>query len=93
MLQFLFDTDHLTLFDYGHPLIHQHWAARPSGSVGISAVSVQEHFRGRLAALARHRSGPNHVRAYANLIASLALVAQFPVASYDDPCEQQFQQL
>src|SRR5690242_17403608 len=93
MLRFLSDTDRLTLFDRGHPLIHQRRAAQPAGSVGVSAVTVQEQFRGRLAALARHRSGPNHVRAYASLVAGLHLFAQFPVVAYDDLCDQQFAQL
>src|SRR5262245_35891188 len=93
MLRFLFDTDHLTLFDHGHPQVHQRWSAQPVGAVGMSAVAVQEQMRGRLAALARYRSGPAHVSAYAALVASRCRFAQCTIVAYDDPREQQFQQL
>ena len=73
MLRYLFDTDHLTLFDTGHPLVSQRHASQPAGEVGISAVTVQEALRGRLAALARHRSGPMQVQAYANLVGTIRL--------------------
>jgi tRNA(fMet)-specific endonuclease VapC len=93
MLRFLFDTDHLTLFDYGHPRVRQRYAAEPADAIGISAVSVQETLRGRLAAVARHASGPSHVQAYANLVASIQLFQQFPIVAYDIACENRFQQL
>jgi tRNA(fMet)-specific endonuclease VapC len=93
MLQHLFDTEHLTLFDHRHPLVRQRFAAAPVGSVGISAVTVQECLKGRLAALARHTSGPQQVRAYANLVSSVLLLQQFPITPFDAACEQQFQQL
>jgi tRNA(fMet)-specific endonuclease VapC len=65
---------------------------RPS-SVGISAVTIQEYLKGRLAAVARHASGPQQVRAYANLVSSLLLLQQFPIAPFDTACDQQLQQL
>jgi tRNA(fMet)-specific endonuclease VapC len=61
MLRFLFDTDHLTLYDHGHPAVVQKYDAQPAGAVGVSAVTVQESLRGRRAAVARHTSGPLHV--------------------------------
>jgi tRNA(fMet)-specific endonuclease VapC len=93
MLQFLFDTDHLTLFDHGHAPVRQRHAAQPSDAVGISAVTIQEYLKGRLAALARHQSGPLQVQAYANLLASLQLFQQFPIVPFDDACENEYQHL
>src|SRR5438445_2963594 len=83
MLRFLFDTDHLTLFDTGHPLVSQRHASQPAGEVGISAVTVQEALRGRLAALARHRSGPMQVQGYANLVGTIRIFFRFPIAAFD----------
>ena len=93
MLRFLFDTDHLTLYDYGHIQVRWRFHAAPPGEVGLSAVTIQEHLRGRMAALARHSSGARQVQAYANLLASLQLFQQFPPAAYDQRGEAQFQQL
>jgi len=93
MSQFLFDTDHLTLYDHGHPPLRQKLAVQPVGAVAISPVTIEEYLRGRLAALARHRSGPMHVRAYTNLVESIRLFQQLPIAPFDQACEAQFQQL
>src|SRR5436305_9488421 len=82
MPQFLFDTDHLTLFDHGHQQVRQRHAVEPPDAVGISAVTIQEYLRGRLAALARHQSGPRQVQAYANLLASLQPFQLFPQLAF-----------
>lgn len=63
MLQFLFDTDHLTLYDHGQQQVRQRHVAAAPGAVGVSAVTIQEYLRGRLAAIARHPSGPRHIQA------------------------------
>lgn len=93
MLQHLFDTDHLTLFDHRHATLRQRFAAATAGSIAISPVTVQEYLKGRLAALVRHASGPSQVQAYANLVSSVVLVQQFPIVPFDAACDQQFQQL
>ena len=93
MLRHVFDTDHLTLFDHGHARLRQRLLAEPAGSVGISPVTIQEYLKGRLAALARHPSGPPQVKGYANLVASVFLFQQFPIAPFDVACESQFQRL
>ena len=53
MLQYLFDTDHLTLFQHGHALVVRRRASHPPWSTGISMVTIEEAMRGRLARLAR----------------------------------------
>src|SRR5438552_2720967 len=93
MLQFLFDTDHLTLYDHGQQSVRQRHAAALPDAVAISTVTIQEYLRGRLAALARHPSGPKQVQAHANLLASLQLFQQFPQVAYDQRSDAQFQQL
>src|SRR5262249_43742276 len=93
MLQFLFDTDHLTLFDHGQQQVRQKHAAALHDAVGISVVTIQEYLRGRLAALARYPTGGQHIQAYANLLSSLQLFQQFSQVAYDQRSEAQFQQL
>ncbi len=93
MLQFLLDTDHLTLYQHGHLPLLQRISAHPAGAVGISPVSMEEALRGRLAPLARPLTGNVHIQAYARLVATVLLFQQFPIAPFDPASEHQFQQL
>lgn len=93
MLQFLLDTDHLTLYQHDHPPLMQRLAANPSDSAGICPVSIEEILRGRLATLGRVLTGGQHVRAYGHLVDAVELFRRFPVVPFDDPSEIQFQQL
>ncbi len=93
MLRYLLDTDHLTLFDHTHVAVWRRFLQHPPGTVGISAVTVEEYLRGRLAVLSSHPSGPLHVQAYGRLVASLALFQQFAIADFDQACDTVYQQL
>lgn len=93
MLRYLFDTDHLTLFDHADVCVWRHYASNPLDNVGLSAVSIAESLRGRLAAIVRHQKGPLHVQAYANLLAALSLFESFPIVPFDSVCEARYQQL
>ncbi len=93
MLQYLLDTDHLTLFQHGHAPLGRRLISHPLGSVGISVVTIEEALRGRLAALARASNGPDRIRDYGLLRGTLLDVARFPSVSYEQPVEDQFQQI
>jgi tRNA(fMet)-specific endonuclease VapC len=93
MLQFLLDTDHLTLFDQGDPTVCSRLAAEPSGTVGISIVTVEEYLRGRLAQLARARDGPARIHRYGLLLASVRLLGDVPAVPFDQSAEDAFQRL
>jgi tRNA(fMet)-specific endonuclease VapC len=74
MLQFLLDTDHLTLYQHKHPPLMRRFTQQPADSVAICPINIEEIMRGRLAPLGRVLSGPKHVDAYARLkIAAIAL--------------------
>jgi tRNA(fMet)-specific endonuclease VapC len=93
MLRYLFDTDHLTLYDHANVNVWRHFSSHPWGDVGISAVTVEEYLRGRLAALSRHQQGQQQVLAYARLVESLQLFAQFPIVAFDPASEAQYRWL
>src|SRR4030095_12052584 len=93
MLQFLFDTDHLTLFQYKQPQLMQRIALQPADSIGISPINIEETMRGRLATLGRLLTGATHVQAYANLAAAVEMLRLFPVVAFDPVCETLYQQL
>jgi tRNA(fMet)-specific endonuclease VapC len=93
MLRFLFDTDHLTLFEQGHAPLGTRLAKQPAGAVGVSVVTVEESLRGRLAHLARAKTGPDRIHRYGWLAASVRLFQQFPVVPFDQTAETRFQSL
>jgi tRNA(fMet)-specific endonuclease VapC len=93
MLRYLLDTDHLTLFQRGHAPVARRVALEPPDAIGISVVTIEESLRGRLAQLARAGDGPARIKQYMLLEQSIQLFAQFPIVSYDQYAETNFQQL
>lgn len=83
MLWFLFDTDHLTLLHHRHAALLSRLASQPPDAVGISAVTVEESLRGRLAALSQARDGPMRILQYRHLLETLELLNQFQPVSFD----------
>ena len=93
MLRFLLDTDHLTLYDLGHPQLTQRLAMHPSNTIAVSVVTVEESLRGRLSALSRAPNGPTRIRRYAELVRTVQLFCQLPLVHFDQASENSFQQL
>ncbi|MFI5457816.1 MAG: type II toxin-antitoxin system VapC family toxin [Isosphaerales bacterium] len=93
MPRYLFDTDHLTLFQHGHAPVARRMGSQQPGAVGISVVTIQETLRGRLAGLARASDGPTRIQHYVLLEQTIRLFAQFPVVPFDQAAETNFQRL
>jgi tRNA(fMet)-specific endonuclease VapC len=93
MLRYVFDTDHLTLFENGHSSVARRLASQPARSVGISVVTIEETLRGRLAQLARAADGPARIYHYDLLEQTLIDFTHFPVVPYDQAAETNFQHL
>jgi tRNA(fMet)-specific endonuclease VapC len=93
MLQFLLDTDHVTLYQHKHPPLMRHIAGHPAGILAICPISIEETLRGRLAPLARTLSGPALIQAYGHLVAAVELFAVLPKLPFDQASDGVFQQL
>jgi tRNA(fMet)-specific endonuclease VapC len=93
MLRYLFDTDHLTLFQHGHSLVVHRLGLHPPATVGISVVTVEEMLRGRLARVSRAGDGRARIGHYKLLEETVQLFARFPFASYDQAVEDEFQRI
>jgi tRNA(fMet)-specific endonuclease VapC len=93
MPQFLFDTDHLTLFERNHPPILQQLQLQPKNAVAVSAVTVEESLRGRLAALARCRNAQDRINSYGQLLATIQVFSRLPLISWEQASEAEFQRL
>lgn len=93
MLGFLFDTDHLTLFESGHPFVSNRVATHPPGTIGISVITVAEALRGRLASISRAKDGKTRILRYGWLVRTVQLLTQFPIVEYDQRAENSYQQI
>lgn len=93
MLRYVLDTDHLTLFEHGQAMLVARVTAQPLGVVGVTAVTVEEALRGRLAHLSKARDGAARVRRYQQMVETVQMLQCFPVAPFDQAAEDQFQQL
>jgi hypothetical protein len=77
MALWVFDTDHLSLFQRGYPRLLPRIQAIPATQIAISIVSVEEMLQGRLAQIRRAANGEDQVRAYAWLDKTLAFFRAF----------------
>jgi tRNA(fMet)-specific endonuclease VapC len=93
MLQYLLDTDHVTLLLQGYAPLGRRLSLQPAGAVGISVVSVEETLRGRLAQLARANDGPRRIHFYTLLEGAVLRFAKLPIAPFNQSAEDWFQQL
>ncbi|MCP4657628.1 MAG: type II toxin-antitoxin system VapC family toxin [bacterium] len=93
MIRWLFDTDHVSLNERGHPFVRQWLAAVHSDSVGISVITAEEMIRGRLAILARRSAGEARVHAYRKFLETVQFCATISVVPFDSYCETKFQEL
>jgi tRNA(fMet)-specific endonuclease VapC len=93
MLQFLFDTDHLTLYQHKHQPLMLRIGLQPPDTIGICPINIEETMRGRLAVLGRTLTGIKHVQAYAHLAAAEEMFRLFPLVPFDNGSENQFQRL
>jgi len=92
MIRWLMDTDHLTLHEQGHLMLEPRLQAE-IGNVAISAITVEEALRGRMAYLSRQLPGPARVRGYGFLLAILRLCAATPLIDCNQAAEAEFQRL
>lgn len=93
MLRYLLDTDHMTLLECAHPEVAQRFSQELPGTVGISVVTAEERLRGRLAAVARARTGAERLRAYELFLQQLRDLQSWDVVAYLQTVEDQFQLL
>ncbi len=71
MSLWVLDTDHVSLFQQGHPLVMQRVNAVNPTEIALTVITVEEQLRGRLNRLRRADSGNEMISAYARLRATL----------------------
>lgn len=67
MTLWILDTDHISLFQTGHPLVIQKIQAVEPTNLGVTIVSLEEQMYGRLNRIRRAKSTEDLTLAYLNL--------------------------
>jgi tRNA(fMet)-specific endonuclease VapC len=93
MLKYLLDTEHLSLLDRGHAALQTRLDNEQAGTVGVSAVTVEEALWGRVNNLRRAPDGAARIRRYHYLLGTFNLLLKFPQVPYDQASEDEFQRL
>jgi tRNA(fMet)-specific endonuclease VapC len=87
------DTDILSHYQRGHPVVCQHVTAHPATDLAITVISVEEQLGGWYALL-RNTSRPDHLAiAYQSLADSIPFLAQFTILPFPETAQLRFDQL
>ena len=91
MIERIFDTDHISLLERGHPEIQKRLTSALPNSLSVSVITVEEMLRGRLAVLAKRSEGEKRVHAYKKLMETVLFFSTITTIPFDISCERQFQ--
>jgi tRNA(fMet)-specific endonuclease VapC len=93
MRRYVLDTDHLSLHQRGHEPLKSYLQKISPEQIGITIISVEELFRGRLAQVRRAQQPEERLKAYFWLSRTLDYLWGFEVLKNDPRAEAYFQKL
>jgi tRNA(fMet)-specific endonuclease VapC len=79
---YVLDTDMLTLYRYGHPLVRQQIISHPPNELAITVMSVEEELSGWYRLLRRAKQPPQLERVYQQLADSIPFLAEWQILSF-----------
>jgi tRNA(fMet)-specific endonuclease VapC len=80
---YVFDTDHLSLFQRGHPRVKWHMSQPSRIQIHTTDVSYEEQMRGRLAQIRAAKTETETIQAYEWLRSTVAILRDFTLLAYD----------
>jgi tRNA(fMet)-specific endonuclease VapC len=90
---YVLDTDTLSLFQRGHPIVTKRCAAKSPGELAITVSSVEKQLSGRLRFIRKVRKPDDLSRAYQSLIQTLRSPAKLPIISFSPAAFARYSQL
>jgi tRNA(fMet)-specific endonuclease VapC len=93
MIQFVLDTDTLSLFQRGHPILVSRVLAVPSTTLAVTVITVEEQLAGWFTLVRRAKEPPALARAYLRLGEAVGLLGQFPILPYTEGAIHRFDEL
>ena len=82
---YVLDTDIMTLYQHGHPLVVQEVLAHPLLDLAITVISVEEELTGWYTKLRQVRKRDQLARVYQRLSAAVPFFARFQILSFTEP--------
>jgi tRNA(fMet)-specific endonuclease VapC len=93
MIQFILDTDTLTLFQEGHPAVCAEFLRQAPDAVAITVLSVEEQLSGWYTQVRQAKRPERLAWAYRRLSESVRFLARLTILTYDEKTMQRFEQL
>ena len=93
MIEFILDTDVLTLIQEGHPEIGERFLQQTPDSVAITVLSVEEQLSGWYTQLRKAKRPERLAWAYRRLTENIRFLARLQALTYDEKAMQRFESL
>jgi tRNA(fMet)-specific endonuclease VapC len=93
MTLWILDTEHISLFQTGHPLVIQKIQAVEPINLGVTIVSLEEQMYGRLNRIRRAKSAEDLTLAYLNLNRTFAYFNTINVLDFDSAAAACYQEM
>jgi tRNA(fMet)-specific endonuclease VapC len=93
MIQFVLDTDTLTLFQEGHPGVCEQFLRQPPNAVAITVLSVEEQLSGWYAQLRQAKRPEKLAWAYRRMSETIRFLARLEILTYDEKAMQRYEQM
>ena len=93
MTLWILDTDHISLFQTGHPFVIQKVQAVEPINLGVTIVSLEEQMYGRLNRIRRAKSTDDLTLAYLNLNRTFAYFNTINVLDFDPKASACYQEM
>jgi tRNA(fMet)-specific endonuclease VapC len=90
---YIFDTDHVSLFQRKHPVVIQHLNEIHSERLAITIITVEEQIKGRFKLIKQANSSAKLIRAYAALQSSVAYFNTITVLQFDEAANVHYENL
>src|SRR5262249_9809400 len=93
MKPYVLDTDTLSLYQYGDPVVCQQVDGCPLTDLAITVISVEEQLSGWYAQVRQAKQSSQMAHAYQRLADTVRVLGRLPILSYTLPAIQRYEQL
>lgn len=93
MVLWVLDTDHVSLFQGGHPLVEKQFRLKQPNEIATTIVTFEEQVRGWLAVIRRSPSSAALVRDYGKLAVVKQFFSAMQVLDFTEAAAMQYAQL
>jgi tRNA(fMet)-specific endonuclease VapC len=93
MSLYVLDTDVLTLYRQGHPLVRQRVDSHPPDELAITVMSVEEQLSGWYSRLRQAQQPPQLARAYQELAGCVEYLAAWKILVFPEPTIARYDRL